>query len=49
MKIPYIIVVGDKEEKEKNLAVRVKGDKKIKTFNLKKFIEHLKKEIVNRE
>ena len=49
MRIPYIIVIGDKEEKENSLAVRVKGDKKIKTFNLKEFVVHLKKEIANRE
>jgi len=48
MKIPYIIVIGDKEEKENSLAVRIRGDKKIKTFNIKDFVEHLKEEIEER-
>jgi len=49
MRTPYIIVVGDKEEKEKNLAVRIKGSNKIENINLKSFIEKIKKELVNRE
>lgn len=48
MRIPYIIVIGDKEEKENKLAVRVRGDKKIKTFKIKEFTEHLKEEIEER-
>ena len=47
-RIPYIIVIGDKEEKEDNLAVRVRGDKKIKTFKIKEFVEELKEEIEER-
>ncbi|MEK6827691.1 MAG: threonine--tRNA ligase, partial [Nanoarchaeota archaeon] len=49
MRIPYIIVVGDKEEKEKTIAVRVKGNSKIETFKVKEFIEKIKKELSNRE
>ncbi len=45
MRVPYIIVVGDKEEKDKNLAVRVKGNQKIETMKIDKFIEKVKKEI----
>jgi len=48
MKIPYIIVVGDKEEKEKTLAVRIKGNKKIETIKVGDFIKQLKKEIEER-
>jgi threonyl-tRNA synthetase len=48
MKVPYIVVVGDKEEKENSLAVRVRGDRKIKTFNLDEFVGDLKKEINER-
>jgi threonyl-tRNA synthetase len=44
-RIPYIIVIGDKEQKEKTLAVRIRGDKKIKSFKIEKFVENLKKEI----
>lgn len=45
MKIPWIIVIGDKEEKDNSLAVRVKGDKKIENFSIDDFISKLKKEI----
>jgi len=47
MKIPYIIVIGDKEEKSKSLAVRNKG--KIKTIKQDKFIKDLLKEIKERK
>lgn len=49
MRIPYIIVIGDKEEKEKTLAVRVKGDKKIEKISIDEFIERLKREIYERK
>ena len=45
MKIPHIIVIGDREEKEKMLAVRTRGSKKIENFKLEKFAEKIKKEI----
>ena len=48
MRVHYIIVIGDKEEKSKTLAVRVKGDKKIQNFKMEKFVEKLRKEIENR-
>ncbi|MFA5953183.1 MAG: threonine--tRNA ligase [Candidatus Pacearchaeota archaeon] len=48
MKVPYIIVVGDKEEKENTLAVRVKGSNKIEVFKLNDFVKKLKKEIEDR-
>jgi threonyl-tRNA synthetase len=49
MRTPYIIVVGDKEEKAKNIAVRVKGSNKIENMSMKSFIEKIKKELINRE
>ena len=48
MKIPYIIVVGDKEEKEKNLAVRVKGNGAIKNYKISEFLKLLEEEIEKR-
>ena len=48
MKVPYIVVVGDKEEKEKSLAVRFKGNSKIENIKLNDFISKLKIEIENR-
>ena len=49
MRIPYMIVIGDKEEKGKNLAVRERGKKKI-DFEVKKekFISELKEKIARR-
>ncbi len=48
MKVPYIIVIGDKEEKENDLAVRIRGDKKIQKINVGDFISKLRKEIDER-
>jgi len=45
LRVPYIIVVGDKEEKEKSLAVRVRGNSKIENFKIEEFVKNLKKEI----
>ena len=48
MKIPYIIVIGDKEEQNKTIAVRHKGKLE---FNVSpdKFINKIKKEIKERK
>jgi threonyl-tRNA synthetase len=48
MKIPYIIVIGDKEEKEKFLAVRVRGSSKIEKFKIDAFVKKIRKEIEER-
>jgi len=44
-KIPYILVIGDEEEKEKLVAVRTRDSKKIEKMKLAKFIEKVTKEI----
>jgi threonyl-tRNA synthetase len=44
-KIPYMIVVGEKEQKSKNITIRKRNDKKLTTLSLKKFIENVKQEI----
>jgi threonyl-tRNA synthetase len=49
LRIPYVIVVGDKEEKDKTLAVRVRGSNKIENFSAEDFIAKIKKEIQERE
>jgi|WetSurMetagenome_2_1015567.scaffolds.fasta_scaffold31575_3 threonyl-tRNA synthetase len=49
MRVPYIIVVGDKEEKDKNLAVRIKGSGKIETMKADAFIEKIRDEIRDRK
>jgi len=48
-KVPYIIVLGDREEKDNNLAVRIKGNKKIDFFSYNNFVEKIKKEIEERK
>ncbi|MDE1848794.1 MAG: threonine--tRNA ligase [Nanoarchaeota archaeon] len=48
MRIPYIIVVGDKEEKESGISIRERGDNKIRSETLGKFIEELAGEIKER-
>lgn len=48
-RIPYIIVIGDKEEKGKTLAVRARGKKPEFGIKLEKFIEKLRNEIEKRE
>lgn len=45
MRVPYIIVVGDKEEKSGRVAVRIRGNKKIKSMKISDFTKSLKKEI----
>lgn len=49
LRVPYIIVVGDKEEKEKNLAIRVRGNSKIENFKIEEFVKNLRKEILERK
>jgi len=49
MRIPYIIVIGDREEKDNTLAVRVKGSKDIQTFKIDEFARMLDEEIKNRK
>ncbi len=46
-KIPYILVIGGKEEKDKTLSVRKNGEKKIEKISMKDFSERLSKEIKN--
>jgi len=49
LKIPYMIVIGDKEEKSNTLAVRKKGKKPQFGIKIDKFIEDLKEKISKRE
>jgi len=47
-KIPYLLVVGDKEIKTKSIAVRERGKNDVEMVKLTKFIEKIKKEIETR-
>ncbi len=49
MRIPYIIVAGDKEEKSGKVALRIRGSKKIKSMKISEFAKFLKKEIDERK
>lgn len=44
-KVPYILVVGDKEEKKKAVTVRKRKSKKLETVSLTEFIKDIEKEI----
>ena len=44
-KIPYMIVVGEKEEKENLVAVRTRGQKEQETLKVEEFMERVGKEI----
>jgi threonyl-tRNA synthetase len=46
-KIPYIVVIGDKEEKAGTLAVRYRG--KVTAISRDEFIEKLKKEVLEKK
>jgi threonyl-tRNA synthetase len=49
MKIPYILTIGDKEEKANSVMVRKGGNKKLEEVKVNDFVKKLKKEIENRE
>jgi len=44
-KIPYMIVVGEKEEKDETVAVRNRGQKEQSVIKIDEFIEKIRKEI----
>ncbi|MCK5475491.1 MAG: threonine--tRNA ligase [Candidatus Pacebacteria bacterium] len=48
-KIPYMLVVGEKEEKSNSVAVRSRGSRDIKTVEIEKFIEKIRKEIEEKD
>jgi len=47
-KIPYMLVVGEKEEKEKKITIRSHGEKEQKTIQVDKFMEKIIVEIKER-
>jgi len=48
-KVPYILVVGEKEIKEKSVAVRQRSTKDIKVMKIDTFIKKIKKESEDRK
>jgi len=47
-KAPYILVIGDKEEKSKNFAVRDRGSKKVREINKEDFILEINEKVKNK-
>lgn len=47
-KIPYVLVVGDKEKAKKTVAVRKRGGNDLGAVKLQKFLEGASKEIIRR-
>ncbi len=47
-KVPYVLVIGDKEMDSKDLAVRVRGQKDLLNIDKQKFITKIKTQIKNR-
>jgi len=48
-KVPYILVLGDKEMESNSVNVRKHGEDKSETFNLDSFIEKLQDEIIEKK
>lgn len=48
-KIPYMLVVGEKEEKDGSVAVRTRGQKDQETMPIERFIEKIRAEIDQRK
>ena len=48
-KVPYLLVVGEKEVKANSVAVRKRGKEDIKTQKLTSFVEEIQKEIEKRK
>jgi threonyl-tRNA synthetase len=44
-KIPYCVIIGDREIKDNNVSIRSHKTKKTETMKLEEFIENIKKEI----
>jgi len=47
-KIPYMLVVGEKEISDNSVAVRMRGSRDIENMGVEKFVERIKKEIEKR-
>jgi len=45
LKIPYILIMGEKEEKEETVTVRKRGQKEQETLEIEDFVKMIKKEI----
>ncbi|MDP8259822.1 MAG: threonine--tRNA ligase [Candidatus Gygaella obscura] len=48
-KIPYLLVLGERERENKNISVRQKKSKAVSSMNVKDFITRIKEEIENKQ
>jgi len=48
-KIPYLIIVGDKETKNKNISVRQRGKGDLGAMSIAKFLKKIQAEIQNKK
>jgi threonyl-tRNA synthetase len=48
-KVPYMVVIGDKEEKENSVSVRKRGERKVEQIKEEDFIKNILKEIEEKE
>ena len=48
-KVPYMVVVGEKEVKAKNISLRARGEKDLGKMNFDKFLTKIKSEIENKK
>ena len=46
-KIPYILIIGDKEKENKEVSYRLHGSNETTTMKIKDFVKHLQEEIKN--
>ncbi len=46
-RIPYLLIVGEKEEADENVSVRRQGEGDKGTMNMKEFADFLNKEVEN--
>jgi threonyl-tRNA synthetase len=47
-KVPYMLIIGEKEAKVKSIAVRARNQKDLGTMKLEKFLAKIQKEILNK-
>ena len=48
-KIPYMLIVGDREEKENRVTVRTRGEENLGAMDINKFLDKIKEEIENKQ
>jgi len=48
-KIPYMLIIGDKEESLRKLTVRMRGQQEQRKMTVSAFVKKVKKEIVDKQ